>query len=199
MTRLDGRLFAKCSAALCLFEDGWSFDLFGLFLPLPFRVTREPHEIMESWGFSFVERTIHFNWGRHTKIFRFPWDWEHLKCEVQRPDGSWVPYVASYESDTEPDGRWEESYPYQYLLKSGEVQERTATVYIERREWRWRWLMWCPWPAIKRQSVDITFDDEVGERTGSWKGGTIGCGYEMKPGETALQTLRRMEREREFN
>ena len=196
MARIDGRLFAKMSTALCLFEEGWSVDLFGLFVPLPIRANREPHEMMESWGFTCCDRSVHFNWGRHTKIIRFPWDWEHIKHEVQRPDGSWVPYIASYEDGN--DGRWQEEYPYTYQLRSGEIQHRTATVYVNRREWRWRWITWCPWPAIKRQSIEFTFDDEVGERTGSWKGGCIASGYDMNPGETAVACLRRMEKERTF-
>ena len=36
-------------------------------------------------------------------------------------------------------------------------------------------------------------DGEVGEQSGSWKGGVIGTGYTMKRGETAEMTLRRME------
>ena len=37
-----------------------------------------------------------------------------------------------------------------------------------------------------------------GERNGSWKGGVLGCGWDMLKGETPLDTLRRMERERRF-
>jgi hypothetical protein len=44
----------------------------------------------------------------------------------------------------------------------------------------------------------IEFNDEVGERTGSWKGGTLGCGYNLLPNETPLECLRRMEKERKF-
>ena len=46
--------------------------------------------------------------------------------------------------------------------------------------------------------INIDFSDEVGERSGSWKGGRLGCSYNMQPGETPLQTLRRMEAERKF-
>lgn len=190
----------KLSLRLCLFQDGFLFDVFGFLVVLPFldRYARMPHEIMESWGVYYFERSIWFCWGDRSKSFRMPWDMEHIKCEVQRPDGSWVPYVASYETDKEPDGRWEETYPYHYRLESGDVQERNATVYVERREWRQRWLKWCPWFVKRRQSIDVRFDDEVGEGTGSWKGGCIGCGYDMKPGEKPLDTLRRMESERKF-
>lgn len=189
----------RLSFGLDLFEEGYCLDFFGFLISLPFldRWAYDPFEIMESWGFCFYERSIHFNWGRKCKVVRLPWDWEHIKCEVLRPDGTWVPYVGSWE-DKEPDGRLEETFPYRYVLDSGEVQNRIATVYVERREWRRRWMRWCPWFAKKAQSIDVSFSDEVGERTGSWKGGTIGCGWTMLPGETAEQTLRRMERERKF-
>lgn len=45
---------------------------------------------------------------------------------------------------------------------------------------------------------EVEFSDEVGERTGSWKGGTIGCSFDIQKGETAEQALKRMEKTREF-
>lgn len=199
------------SLRLCLFEEQYDLDFFGYLIPLPFmdRWHREPEEIMESWGVYHHERAVWFCWGNRSKVFHLPWDFTHIKHEVRRPDGSWVPYVGSWEvkqpdrsplfgDGKEPDGRWQETYPYRYVLESGEVQERTATVYVERREWRWRWFSWLPWPARKRTYIDVAFNDEVGERTGSWKGGTLGCGWDMKKGETPLDALRRMERERKF-
>jgi hypothetical protein len=203
------REFRRPSPALqlCLFEEGFSFDLFGLFIPLLFldRWSYDPYEIMESWGVYYSERSVVFCWGRHHKRFYMPWSMEHVKCEVLRPDGKWVPqsqtrFCAETRTftDDQPDGRLVETHSFRYVLKSGEVQERQATIYVERREWRQRWLMWCPLFAKKRQSIDISFDDEVGERTGSWKGGVLGTGYTMKRGETPLQTLRRMEIERDF-
>lgn len=87
-------------------------------------------------------------------------------------------------------------FDYRYALKSGESQERVATITnITRMTWKMRgW----PWKKKVNTSIDVTFNDEVGERTGSWKGGTIGCSYEMLPNETPEQTLRRMEKERKF-
>jgi hypothetical protein len=119
---------------------------------------------------------------------------------------------------------WKESYPYTYTLKSGKVQHRIAELKIEEREWRWRALKWFPIIRKKRKIIDVKFSyggpfkrfviiekqgfkipnskeetGEVGERTGEWKGGTTGCGYQMLPNETPLETLRRMEKERKFN
>ena len=58
--------------------------------------------------------------------------------------------------------------------------------------------MWTSLFSKKRRSIDIDFNDEVGEETGSWKGGCTGCGYTMLDGELPEQTLRRMEKERKF-
>lgn len=84
------------------------------------------------------------------------------------------------------------------LGNNGTVQNRTVTIYGEEMEWRWRWFTWLPIPRMIRRSVNISFDDEVGERTGSWKGGTIGCSYDWRSNESMLAALRRMENERKF-
>ena len=44
----------------------------------------------------------------------------------------------------------------------------------------------------------VSFSDEVGEKSGSWKGGTVGCGFEINPNESMIDALRRMESTREF-
>lgn len=191
------------SLRLCLFNTGYHFDLFGYLIVLPFmdRWYREPKDLMESWGVYLYEWTeLCFDWGpeRH-KRFYMPWMLQHFEHKVMLPDGSWTEFVGSWERDKEPDGRWTATYPYRYTLKNGTVQERTATIHVERRIWRRRWLMWTSFGQQATKAIDVEFNDEVGERTGSWKGGTIGCGYEMKPCETPEQTLRRMERERVFN
>lgn len=194
----DARL--RFTLELCLFDDdgGFSLCFFGFWFPLYFldRFAYEPHEMMESWGFTYCrqEACIHLNWGRHCKIIDMPWDWSHIKHEVRRPDGSWVPHVGSYEvgPDKPPDGRWAETYPFRYVLNSGEVQNRMATVYVDRHERRRKFLKWCPWFASKQPYIWVEFNDEVGE------GGTVGCGYELRRNETPLECLRRMERERRF-
>lgn len=116
------------------------------------------------------------DWGRGEgkKLIEMPWSW-----------GSCV----RHEILTDP-----ETHPYTYTLTDGTVQHRQATIQAEEREWRRPWI---PCQRVDRY-IDVRFDGEVGERTGSWKGGTIGCGYTMNPGERPVDTLRRMERERVF-
>ena len=46
--------------------------------------------------------------------------------------------------------------------------------------------------------IEIEFDGEVGKDKGSWKGGCIGCSYNLLPGETPEECIKRMEKERSF-
>lgn len=195
---LEGCRF-KLSFGLLMFDDGYCLDLFGFLIALPFldRYVREPKDMMEAWRVYAMDRSLWFCWGPKSWAYHLPWDLKHLKVEVLRPDGTWAKEVNSWDKG-EPDGRQVWKFPYRYECRSGEIQDATATVHVERREWRWRSMMWCPLTAKVRKSIDIGFDREMGDQAGSWKGGVIGTGYEMKRGETAEQTVRRMEREHKF-
>lgn len=150
-----------------------------------------------SWGVYWYGNSINFHWGNKHMSWRMPWDWEHVRHEVLFPSGQFLkPPKDSW--DTE-DGRLIEVHPYTYVLKNGTIQKRLATVYAEEREWRWRWFTWLPYPRMIRRSINISFNGEVGEGTGSWKGGTVGCGWDILQGESMLDGLRRMEKERKFS
>lgn len=195
---------------LHLFDDPPHFSLqmqllwlVNAYIQLPFlrRFAREPHEIMESWGASYDAESgsIHLRWGSRYKILTMLWrNWRHMSHEVMRADGSWVPFVGEWEREKAPDGRHSETHRYYYLLRSGERQERNATIHAERRIWRLSLLRWTSRFQRVRYSIDVRFDDEVGERTGSWKGGAIGCSYDLRLNETPLECLRRMQSERRF-
>lgn len=197
-------------------EDGdWSLHIHlpwpNIYLKLPFLPSREPKEqMLDSWSFSLFEDAIHLHWGHRTKIIHLPWSLDWHRTSVLLPDGrGWRHELARRPKPplgTDTDGyfldrdlpRWSEEYPFRYVLRSGEVQERTATVSIEEREWRRRGWRWLPLFRRVRRSIDVQFSDEVGERTGSWKGGTVGCGYELRPHETPRECLLRMQEERKL-
>lgn len=197
-----------------LFSDSkrTSVNLFGLWIKTPIKSWREPKDILEKWGFSYLDKAMHFGWGARSKIVYMPWDFDHIDKEhkVLMADGeTWETVESRWRM---PDGtmknpmerlsgeRWKSEYPYNYLLRSGKVQRVTATVQVERRAWRRRGLpAWLPLFQKKSTTIDVAFAEEVGERSGSWKGGCTGCGYEMKPGERPGDTLKRMERERVFD
>lgn len=188
-------------------EYGWPWMLhlhilfLNLFIHFPcphLAEVKDKHGERQQWGFGCFETYICFHRKYAYRSFDWPWSWRHVAHEVRRPNGSWVPYVGSWEHDKNPDGRELFAYPYSYILKSGEVQHVTVTVHVERYSRRRH----CFWFTNRfdrfRQSIDVEFSGEIGEQSGSWKGGTIGCGYEMRDRETPERTLRRMEQERKF-
>lgn len=147
--------------------------------------------------------------GEKKKSYDMPWAWEWVRTSKLCKDvkhhkykESWVhEYKGNpmeFYADYWKDVLWTEKYPYEYKLNSGKIQERTATVQVSEREWRWKGFKKLGFPKRVRKCIDIKFDKEVGERTGSWKGGVTGCGYDMKKGETPLQTFQRMSVERKF-
>lgn len=71
----------------------------------------------------------------------------------------------------------------------------TATTKIEECEWKlgtgwFKWLSVFRRPRIAR-SLDIQFSAETGPRKGSWKGGTVGHGIDMRDGELHEDAFRR--------
>lgn len=154
-----------------------------------------------SYGFYvYAWESLVMEWGEKCVYFDFPYITRIWKrTEVFDTHGN-LKFVEN-KGDKNWDERWKISkqiktpYPYKYTLKNGEVQERIANVHVTTMHWTRKWF---PFLKIKRRYIDVEFSDEVGEETGSWKGGCIGCSYELKQGETPEECLRRMEKEREF-
>lgn len=181
---------------------------FKLYIKAPMIITQRSgtEDWCATYGFTSCHDGVHLNWRTHCKILWWPWNWDwrsteildhdfkRLWCEVKGMScsgvtcGAWdVRQVATEKASKE--------YDFTYTLKNGTIQERKAKVYVERRIWRCKCL-----PFIKKVATSIwcEFDGEVGERTGSWKGGTTGCGEDLWAEETPKQCFRRMERERRF-
>lgn len=163
---------------------------------------------LSAWGVHWMHHTLVLSWGDRRKHVYMPWMMDHCRVEVGLWGWEFTPYerygeayLATMEAAPEPAGMYREVLPYQYRLRSGEVQVRAATVTVERRTWCWRgWpFRAVRWPSKSVTTIEVEFSGEVGERTGSWKGGVVGCGYEMSKGETPRECLRRMELERKFD
>src|ERR1051326_1701872 len=179
--------------------------VFQLFINVPMVINQR--EGTEDWsaryGITSCDRSIQLCWRDKCKIIHMPWDYEWLWNEILDEDG-YVYYLRArghrqhyqaYSVEEKAKEMVAKKFPYLYTLKSGEMQVRTATVHIEK--WAWG-LRWFRFPVKVRKSISVAFSDEVGERSGTWKGGTIGCGYEMLKGESMHGALRRMERDRKF-
>ena len=177
------------------------------FINLPWKhlskYSEQPYCDPDRYGFYVVhdahDKAIAFLWRARCWLYDFPWRETQVLHEIRLKDGTWgVVEKGQFAFEYAEENADKTTHDYEYTLSSGEVQKRKATIYQERRTLRWYWFQWLPINSYVLNAINITFDAEVGEKSGSWKGGCIGCAYEMKPGETPYETLRRMERERKF-
>lgn len=134
------------------------------------------------------------SWSRH-----LPWtQWRHVRHSLYNLEGNLFADL--------PQGRFFDTYDARKALEDAcpsrsfafqdyDGEELTATTRIEERVWKFGegWFQWLSlFRANKvRRSLDIRFSGETGKRKGSWKGGTIGTGIEMLPGDTHESAFRR--------
>lgn len=200
--------------------------LFTWFMPLPlwthrFFGTPEMGSMeRKAYGFSSSEDGLHLNWGSGSGLMWWPWGLAHIRTEYlgvdmrwhddrAHPENTWAREhpnpLHRYSGPIGPD-KWSETHPYRYLLRSGEVQQVEATITRRRAFHGHRWFgpvrfrRWLRSLMPKRvfDSIDVQFSGEVGERAGSWKGGCIGCSYDIRPEESPRSALMRMQSERRF-
>ena len=148
-----------------------------------------------------------FPWWRKDIVWNFPWSYDWYKTEILDHDVKTVvwsedinirdPFLISWNNRKEKEKAVSKEYPFSYTLKNGTIQNRIATVHVYRQTHKMKWYPLF-WGQKIRTSIDFTFNDEVGEGSGSYKGGVISSGYELLTGETPEQCLRRMEKERKF-
>jgi len=179
-----------------------------LFLYLPFHSKIKDECDFPEYGFYFYgEDSQWFDsfWlclGNKTFCFRMFWDWTWFRTSMLRKDGTWEHETKKdrkdFWKDEWKDVLFSETHEYKYITENGKLQERLATIKVVEREWRWRSFMWLRFPRKIIRDIEIEFNKEIGERVGSYKGGTIGCSYEMKKVETPYNTLKRMEMTRNF-
>lgn len=211
-----------------IFYWGWNFDIsfqlcgyfdnrprinldlifFSLSLILPFRNSWTDECDPPKWGLAIHNNTVwiyrggkgNMKGGGKWWTWNIPFitmDW--VRTSILLKDDTWEHETKGNHKSFYKD-EWKEkqkSWTYDYTDKyDGEVIP--TTIYVDEREWRPKWLKWTKLFAKTRRGIDVHFSKECGERKGSWKGGTLGCGYELLSNETPLDCLKRMEKERNF-
>lgn len=153
-----------------------------------------------SYGFYYFDDNLVLCLGEKKKYIEMPWALQWRSTELLDFDRKTI-----FKETPKDRGKFDEfyrlkqnlvkPYPFQYILKNGEIQNRVAKICIERRIWSMNWFRW-----IKKISttISIEFNGEVGEETGSWKGGCTGCSYDLLDNETPEQSLRRLENEKNY-
>lgn len=188
------------------FDPRWNFDIqlgwgkISIHLPIDSGIEKaDPPQ----YGVYWYENALWFMLGERCKSFDMPWAVSFYRRSMLRKDGNWENEMYNdkkwFYEEKWKDVLFAEEYPYTYVLQDGTKQTCTATVQVKEMEWRWKWFKRFSFSSQKRKSIDVQFSAEVGEEAGSWKGGCIGCSYEMLENETPYQTLVRMEKERKFD
>ena len=162
------------------------------------------------YGIYFHMNQIGICYGTKTKLYDLPWALDWIRTSALTKDGKWETETILSKLDNIGKCKdfWDkkkwgdilyyETHPYKYITKNNEEQNCLATIRVVEMEWRWKWFKWLRYTQLIKKSINIEFNDEVGERKGSWKGGCTGCSYEILPNETPFECLKRMEKERKF-
>lgn len=174
------------------------------YINLPIYSTWDECEVPEYGFYVYEGKALVICKGLKTKHIYMPWYLDWVRSSRLLKDGTWVTETKgdkkNFWEDEWKDKLWQETHKYIYVTEDQQIQDDIdATIGVSIMEWRPRWFRWTKMFAKVRKSIEIEFNNEVGNRRGSWKGGCTGCGYEMRDNESPLQTLRRMQRERSFD
>ena len=154
------------------------------------------------YGIYILDHALTIHWGRKSILF---WElpfltWKMTEHCIDVKDRGFV--KADVLEKENPKDYWDTDWRKEHFnaqvlpyVDSYDGEVVNATIWQEYRIWKRKWLTWLPFWEEKHDYIEIVFDKEVGKEKGSWKGGCIGCRYDLKPGETAEECLKRMEKE----
>ena len=155
------------------------------------------------YGISYSEGFLQIPYGRSTHDSSTEQRWSCFLPWTQWRQVSHVLYDAEgVASQNIASAKWEVYAPIKaalskvkFAIEDFDGEKIAVDTYIEERVWLlgtglFKWLGFFA-PAKRRRSLDIAFSSEVGPEKGSWKGGTLGTGIEMLPGETHERAFRR--------
>lgn len=165
----------------------------------------DQHE--REYGICAAEGAVHLHYGEQThewpgsksKVWFYPWR-EHrlVRHSLYDLDGEHfadLPVGRFTRAKSIAETALKDACPVERFEFADFDGERiVATCRMEEREWKrgkgiFR-LLYLGRNRIDRE-LDLRFSSEVGQRKGSWKGGTVGHSVTMMPGETHETAFRR--------
>ena len=155
------------------------------------------------YGITYSERALHVHYGPQThdsrdtksKVFFLPWlEKRFVRSSYYGLNGEELRRFGPRHDPAEY--AFKESMPKaRFAFDDYDGKRITATTHIKELEWKRGegWFKWMSlfWEGTVRRSLEIEFSEEVGPDKGSWKGGTMGHGIEMLPGELHEAAFRR--------
>ena len=163
------------------------------------------------YGFTFSDKTLHVHYGPQThdsittknKVFFLPWlNWRFVRQSWYGPTGQHIETLWETTSREVKRAQWDWRYEFEktlvktvFVIEDFDGKRIECATHIEEREWRFgtgafAWLSVFRRAKIQR-SLSLAFSEEVGPEKGSWKGGTMGTGIDMLPGELHEAAFRR--------
>lgn len=189
---------------LMLYLFGWVIHIPVFNLVSPYRgfIDRNGHsywdEHEKEFGYSIHEGCLAIHYGAQTHdsstskrwSWFIPWtQWRFTRYAIYDKDLKLV-----YEWREGRNRTWEmeslaksvtDKASFEFTDFDGTVI--TAATIIEEREWKFGtgWFKWLSLFRRKkvRRSLEMSFSAELGPEKGSWKGGVVGMGMDMLPGE----------------
>lgn len=134
------------------------------------------------------------NWCKH-----LPWtQWRYMGIRYFGLMGEellWQPRSRWTDWEAERVERDAKVPHVKFRIKDFDGQEIVATTRMEQREYLFG-EGWFKWLSVFRSrrlypALDISFNKETGTEKGSWKGGTMGTGIDMLPGELHEDAFKR--------
>lgn len=173
-------------------------------------------EIRREYGIRVSEGHLSVSYGRQTDAsdteqrwsYFLPWtQWRHVRHSLYDLQGALFADMPQrrkglrlgdpgFSNHWEAGRALEEACPSAtFAFTDYDGEALTARTRIEEREWLFG-ERWCAWLSLfrkpkVRRSLDIRFSGETGKRKGSWKGGTVGHGIDLLPGELHEAAFRR--------
>lgn len=199
--RTEGYQYNNAEIHISIF--GWH-SLFRL----PWTHKRDWFKGEKRYGVYVYDKTLYGNWGWKMKGWELPFvsygnavRWERYKGHhdfyfiSSRDKKNWGlhPSRTNYNGGCQDPTTWEYDYTDPY---DGEVVP--CKFWVEEMEWRRKWLRWTKMFSLTKRFIEIEFSKEMGSRKGTWKGGTVGCSYDLLPDEHPKDCIRRMEKEYKF-
>lgn len=203
-------------------EPRWVLHLFGLWVTLKAAQYPPKDEMLDKWAISIYwsECAIHLGWGHRYKILHFPWALESMSTDIlHKSMKTWIskdwrehwwqpwlrrnpykhnPDFGTYGVGDHPDAYRVTGMALRYVTRAGKVQDFLCDI-REVRRYRYTWRMFAllriPLCLKVRQSVSLSFSEEVGSERGTYKGGVVGTGGDMGRNEAPALAVLRLEKE----
>lgn len=189
----------------------WRLSFALLWFSMNLHLCYVPEDGFKGWedtcryGWHFMDRSsFTASWGKHRWTFDLPFiSTIFHRHEILTPERkvAWVRpndrgrFTEVMDLERAAKAPHTRTFPYRYVRKNGEVQERTVDVYFGRTYRRYKWTPFCN----VETHMNYWFSEEVGEGVDGWKGGVLGSAIKALPGETLEQCVRRLEQTVKFS